>query len=369
MPVPCEPRSTGLPDRMARRTSAPRRWRRPRHYHPGSPDTPSPRGWTSVDRDPCANHDLQSSVACWRRPESGWHQRQSLRRQPDRMRCKPRRRARTHGEKPLPHGSAHCGHAKTPNDRGWRPRCRACRTSGRQGSPALHDRATVPNGSQKHIQRPASGSSVPDRSTGAPSTNSEVQVLREARTGRERLRSCAPNDLPGSRRQDETRRTVDLGHSSNGPSWVDLAAIRVNKTESRFAVSLNRLLQQNLPKGDIERANYRPTFDRKALMWGITKSLRRSTVKWSHSGKVKNVGFGSVDAHSFTLAKRGSSSPTKRRHGVVMDGRTSALSSRSCVNACNASRSLVKNRECIAGARPAKNWSITIANSPGLRGI
>jgi len=35
MPVPCEPRSTGLPDRMARRTSAPRRWRRPRHYHQG----------------------------------------------------------------------------------------------------------------------------------------------------------------------------------------------------------------------------------------------------------------------------------------------------------------------------------------------
>src|SRR5205085_894933 len=124
--------------------------------------------------------------------------------------------------------------------------CQACRTSGRQGAPALHDRVTAPNGSQKHIPRPASGSSVPDRSTGAPSTNSEVQVRREARTDREQHRSSAPDDLQEPRRQVETRRTVDLGHSSNGPSWVDLAAIRVNKTESRFAASLNRLLQQNL---------------------------------------------------------------------------------------------------------------------------
>src|SRR5207237_3346635 len=128
--------------------------------------------------------------------------------------------------------------------------CQACRTSGRQGSPALHDRVTAPNGSQKHIPRPAYGSSVPDRSTGAPSTNSEVQVRREARTDREQHRSSAPDDLQEPRRQVETRRTVDLGHSSNGPSWVDLAAIRVNKTESRFAASLNRLLQQNLPMND-----------------------------------------------------------------------------------------------------------------------
>jgi hypothetical protein len=42
------------------------------------------------------------------------------------------------------------------------------------------------------------------------------------------------------------RRTVDLGHSSDGPSWIDLAEIRVTTTESRFAACLNRLLQQNL---------------------------------------------------------------------------------------------------------------------------
>jgi hypothetical protein len=42
----------------------------------------------------------------------------------------------------------------------------------------------------------------------------------------------------------KTRRTVDLGLSSNGLSWIDLAAIRVNKMESPFEPSLNRLLQQ-----------------------------------------------------------------------------------------------------------------------------
>ena len=51
-------------------------------------------------------------------------------------------------------------------------------------------------------------------------------------------------------RQDETRRTVDLGHSSDGPSWIDLAEIRVNTTESRFVTCLNRLLQ-NPPEAAI----------------------------------------------------------------------------------------------------------------------
>ncbi|MGA7995560.1 MAG: hypothetical protein WCA28_11685, partial [Bradyrhizobium sp.] len=57
--------------------------------------------------------------------------------------------------------------------------------------------------------------------------------------------------LREQRRQDKTRRTVDLGHSSDGPSWIDLSENRVNTTESRFAACLNRLLQQNLPKGDL----------------------------------------------------------------------------------------------------------------------
>src|SRR3954469_20999413 len=149
-----------------------------------------------------------------------------------------------------PSRSARCGRARTPNDPGQRPRCRACRTSDRRGSPALHGRSTVPSGSQRDTPRPASESSVPDRSTGAPSTNSEMQVHREARTDREQHRSSVPDDLPEPRRQDETRRTVDLGHSSDGPSWIDLAEIRVNTTESRFAACLNRLLQQNQPLAD-----------------------------------------------------------------------------------------------------------------------
>jgi hypothetical protein len=38
--------------------------------------------------------------------------------------------------------------------------------AGKRGSPALHGRSAAPSGSQTHIPRPASGSSVPDRSTG-----------------------------------------------------------------------------------------------------------------------------------------------------------------------------------------------------------
>jgi hypothetical protein len=50
---------------------------------------------------------------------------------------------------------------------------------------------------------------------------------------------------------DQTRRTVDLGHSSDGPSWIDLAAIRVNTTESRLLACLNRLPQQNRHLSDM----------------------------------------------------------------------------------------------------------------------
>ncbi|KRR15042.1 hypothetical protein CQ13_37445 [Bradyrhizobium retamae] len=43
---------------------------------------------------------------------------------------------------------------------------------------------------------------------------------------------------------------------SDGPSWIDLAKIRVSTTESRFAACLNRLLQQNRPQADC--ASYDP---------------------------------------------------------------------------------------------------------------
>src|ERR1700688_2623728 len=162
-----------------------------------------------------------------------------------------RRPARTHGEKHSPRGNARCGHAKMLNDPGWRPRYRACRTSDRRGSPALHGRSAAPSGSQRHTPPPASGSSTPDRLMGDPSMNNEVLVRCEARKDREQHRSSAPDDLREPRRQDETRRTVDLGHSSDGPSWIDLVAIRVKTTESSFAASLNQLLQQNPPEAAI----------------------------------------------------------------------------------------------------------------------
>jgi hypothetical protein len=98
--------------------------------------------------------------------------------------------------------------------------------------PLRADRKDIP-------PRPASGSSDPDRSTGDPWTNNEVQVRREARKDREQRRSSAPDDLRELRRLDETRRTVDLDHSSDGPSWIDLAEIRVDTTESRFEGYLN----------------------------------------------------------------------------------------------------------------------------------
>src|SRR5215207_4803741 len=62
MPVPCERRSTGPRDRMAKQTSEQRRWRRPMPYRRGSPDTPSPRGWTSWDHDPCASPDPRRTL-------------------------------------------------------------------------------------------------------------------------------------------------------------------------------------------------------------------------------------------------------------------------------------------------------------------
>src|SRR3982074_688406 len=61
----------------------------------------------------------------------------------------------------------------------------------------------------------------------------------KVRAGREQHRSSAPDDLREPRRQDETRRTVDLGHPTRRPPFCSLADIPVSKTESRFY--LNRL--------------------------------------------------------------------------------------------------------------------------------
>src|SRR3954447_10000033 len=115
----------------------------------------------------------------------------------------------------------------------------------------LRDRSAAPSGSQRHIPRPASGSSVPDRSTADPWTNNEVQVRCGARKDREQYRSSAPNDLWGLRHRAEIGRKAALVRSSADPSWLAPTKIRVSKMESRFATSLNGLLQQNLPKAAI----------------------------------------------------------------------------------------------------------------------
>src|SRR5205085_9727798 len=112
----------------------------------------------------------------------------------------------------------------------------------------LRDRSAAPSGSQRHIPRPASGSSVPDRSTADPCTNNEVQVRCEARKDREQYRSSAPNDLRGLRHRAEIARKAALVRSSAVPSWLAPTKIRIGKMESRFAASLNGLLQQNRPQ-------------------------------------------------------------------------------------------------------------------------
>src|SRR5271167_3310767 len=90
---------------------------------------------------------------------------------------------------------------------------------------------------------------------GGLSTNSEAQAHPATRIDRVRRQPSVPDDLQEPHRQGETRRTVDPGHSSDGPSWIDLAENRVNTTESRFAARLNRLLQQNLPTTEVDRRN------------------------------------------------------------------------------------------------------------------
>jgi hypothetical protein len=72
-----------------------------------------------------------------------------------------------------------------------------------------------------------------------PPVTDEASIFVRGAPRQSIARASAPDDLRERHRQNETRRTVDLGHSSDGPSWIDLAENRVNATESRFAVYLN----------------------------------------------------------------------------------------------------------------------------------
>jgi hypothetical protein len=77
----------------------------------------------------------------------------------------------------------------------------------------------------------------------------------------------------------KTGRTVGLARSSDGPSWIHLAEIRVNTTESRFAAYLNRLLQQNLPLPDSCTAASGSLFDQ---LVGAAKQRQRGQSKLAH---------------------------------------------------------------------------------------
>src|SRR5204862_4432496 len=82
-------------------------------------------------------------------------------------------------------------------------------------------------------------------------TNNEVQVRCGARKDREQYRSSVPDDLQGLRHRAEIGRKAALVRSSADPSWLAPTKIRVSKMESRFAASLNGLLQQNLPGSEV----------------------------------------------------------------------------------------------------------------------
>jgi hypothetical protein len=74
----------------------------------------------------------------------------------------------------------------------------------------------------------------------------------------------------GDRVEDETCRTVDLDHSSDGPSWIDLIEIRFDARESRLDRCLNRLLQQNLPNPDIDLQTVRKLKNKKPPKGGFS---------------------------------------------------------------------------------------------------
>jgi hypothetical protein len=80
-----------------------------------------------------------------------------------------------------------------------------------------------------------------------PSMNNEVRIRCEARTDRAQCRSSVPDDLRDRVAKMKLLEKLTLVTLQTAPSWVDLAEIRVNTTESRFEAFLNRLLQRNLP--------------------------------------------------------------------------------------------------------------------------
>ena len=98
--------------------------------------------------------------------------------------------------------------------------------------------------------------------------NNEAQARCEARKDRAQCRSSLPDDLQEPRRQDETRRTVDLGRSLDGPI-MDRPRRDSRQQNGITARRLSqRLLQQNRRKAD--------ETPRSAKCQGVNRVFRRA---------------------------------------------------------------------------------------------
>jgi hypothetical protein len=104
---------------------------------------------------------------------------------------------------------------------GWRLRCRACRTTDKRGLPALHDRSAAPSADRKDIPH----DQHPDHQFRIDRWTTHQRIMRckfAAKPGKIESSVDLPHqgDPREPRRQDETRRTADLGQSSDGPLWL-----------------------------------------------------------------------------------------------------------------------------------------------------
>src|SRR5262249_9469484 len=137
---------------------------------------------------------------------------------------------------------------RTPNGRGYCPRYRACRTNGRQGSPAPQRRYAAPSGSQTRNQRSASGSSVPDRSKVGLCGSNTVQAPCAPNPSRAPHRSGGLSDQEALPCRDQTHKRIGSVHHLAVPSSTAPANHRLNPTESRFAHRLNESFATQSPR-------------------------------------------------------------------------------------------------------------------------
>src|SRR5215831_4765411 len=81
--------------------------------------------------------------------------------------------------------------------------------------------------------------------------NNKVPARNAPNSDQEPQRSRAPGDRPAPPHRDEMNRKTAPGRASAAPSSPAPVANRITATESPTKKACNRLLQQNLPIGDI----------------------------------------------------------------------------------------------------------------------